>query len=123
MRALLIPLFTLSTTSDLSNSAIAEMIVTKRRPIASPVATPSLRLTNSISRLSSSSTICKKFLVLLAMRSNAATSRTDTDAELNRRGDFLKSWKDGRPMNVEALDGFYAALIAGQEPVMPSEYY
>jgi uncharacterized protein len=26
-------------------------------------------------------------------------------------------------MNVEALDGFFAALIAGPEAVMPSEYY
>ena len=26
-------------------------------------------------------------------------------------------------MNVEALDGFFAALIAGPETVMPSEYY
>ncbi len=26
-------------------------------------------------------------------------------------------------MNVEALDGFFAALIAGPEIVMPSEYY
>ena len=25
-------------------------------------------------------------------------------------------------MNVEALDGFFAALIAGPETVMPSEY-
>src|ERR1039458_6684182 len=40
--ALLIPDLTRSTTSDLSSSAIAEMIVTKRRPIASPVATPFL---------------------------------------------------------------------------------
>ena len=26
-------------------------------------------------------------------------------------------------MNVEELDGFFAALIAGPETVMPSEYY
>jgi len=26
-------------------------------------------------------------------------------------------------MNVEALDGFFAALIAGPDTVMPSEYY
>src|SRR5450631_3396782 len=50
--ALLIPLLTRSTTSDLSSSAMAEMMVTKRRPIGPPVATPSLRLTNSIPRLS-----------------------------------------------------------------------
>ena len=46
-----------------------------------------------------------------------------TDAKLDRLGDFLKSCKGGRAMNVEALDGFFAALIAGPETVMPSEYY
>ena len=46
-----------------------------------------------------------------------------TDAELDRLGDFLKGCKGGRAMNVEALDGFFAALIAGPETVMPSEYY
>jgi uncharacterized protein len=46
-----------------------------------------------------------------------------TDAELDRLGDFLKGCKDGKAMNVEALDGFFAALIAGPETVMPSEYY
>src|SRR5450756_2019713 len=46
-----------------------------------------------------------------------------TDAELDRLGDFLKSCKGGRAMNVEVLDGFFAALIAGPEIVMPSEYY
>ena len=46
-----------------------------------------------------------------------------TDPELDRLGDFLKSCKGGKAMNVEALDGFFAALIAGPETVMPSEYY
>ncbi len=46
-----------------------------------------------------------------------------TDAELDRLGDFLKSCKGGKALNVEALDGFFAALIAGLETVMPSEYY
>jgi uncharacterized protein len=45
------------------------------------------------------------------------------DAELDRLGDFLKSCKGGRAMNVEELDGFFAALISGPETVMPSEYY
>jgi hypothetical protein len=45
-----------------------------------------------------------------------------TDAELDRLGDFLKSCKGGRAMNVEALDGFFSALIAGPETAMPSEY-
>ncbi len=46
-----------------------------------------------------------------------------TDAELDRLGVFLKGCKGGRAMNVEELDGFFAALIAGPETVMPSEYY
>ncbi len=46
-----------------------------------------------------------------------------TDAELDRLGDFLKSCKGGRAMNIEQVDGFFAALIAGPETVMPSEYY
>jgi uncharacterized protein len=46
-----------------------------------------------------------------------------TDAELDRLGDFLESCKGGKAMNVEALDGFFAALITGPEIVMPSEYY
>jgi uncharacterized protein len=29
---------------------------------------------------------------------------------------------DGRAMSVEQLNGFFAALIAGPETVMPSEY-
>ena len=46
-----------------------------------------------------------------------------TDAELDRLGDFLESCKGGGAMNVEQLDGFFAALVAGSETVMPSEYY
>jgi uncharacterized protein len=46
-----------------------------------------------------------------------------TDAELDRLGDFLKGCKGGEAMNLEELDGFFAALIAGPETVMPSEYY
>jgi Uncharacterised protein family (UPF0149) len=46
-----------------------------------------------------------------------------TEAELDRLGNFLNGCKGGRAMNVEQLDGFFAALIAGPEPVMPSEYY
>jgi hypothetical protein len=34
-----------------------------------------------------------------------------TDAELDRLGGFLESCKGGRTMNVEQLDGFFAALI------------
>jgi uncharacterized protein len=46
-----------------------------------------------------------------------------TDAEFDRLGEFLKGCKGGRAMNVEQLDGFFAALIVGPETVMPSEYY
>jgi uncharacterized protein len=46
-----------------------------------------------------------------------------TDAEFDRLGDFLKSCKGGKAMNLEELDGFFAALIAGPDTVMPSEYY
>ncbi|PSH02782.1 MAG: YecA family protein [Acidobacteria bacterium] len=46
-----------------------------------------------------------------------------TDAELDRLDDFLANCKDGDAMNLEELDGFFAALIAGAETVMPSEYY
>jgi uncharacterized protein len=45
-----------------------------------------------------------------------------TDAELDRLGDFLKSCKGGKAMNLEELDGFFAALIASPDVVMPSEY-
>jgi uncharacterized protein len=45
-----------------------------------------------------------------------------TDAEFDRLGDFLKSCKGGKAMNIEVLDGFFAALIAGPDLVMPSEY-
>ena len=46
-----------------------------------------------------------------------------TDAELDGLAEFLKSCKSGKGMNVEQLDGFFAALIAGPETVVPSEYY
>ena len=45
-----------------------------------------------------------------------------TDAELDRLGDFFEGCKSDKAMNLEELDGFFAALIAGPEPVMPSEY-
>ena len=46
-----------------------------------------------------------------------------SDTELDHLGDFLNNCKGGRAMHVEELDGFFAALIAGTEAVMPSEYY
>jgi uncharacterized protein len=45
-----------------------------------------------------------------------------TDAEFDRLGDFLEGCKTGKAMNVEELDGFFAALIVGPGTVMPSEY-
>jgi uncharacterized protein len=45
-----------------------------------------------------------------------------TDAELERLGQFLKNCKSGKAMNLEELDGFFTALIAGPEIVTPSEY-
>jgi uncharacterized protein len=45
-----------------------------------------------------------------------------TDADLDGLEAFLKGCKGGRAMNVEQLDGFFAALIAGPEAVLPSEY-
>ena len=44
-------------------------------------------------------------------------------AEFFRLGGFLRSCKGGKAMNIEQLDGFFAALIAGPENVMASEYY
>ncbi len=38
-----------------------------------------------------------------------------TDAELDRLGAFLQSCKGGNAMNLEEVDGFFAALITGPE--------
>ena len=45
-----------------------------------------------------------------------------TETELDRLEEFLKSCKGGKAMSIEELDGFFAALIAGPEVVMPREY-
>ena len=48
-------------------------------------------------------------------------SQALTDAELDRLTDFL--YAIGSPaMNIEMLDGYFAALICGPEMVLPSEY-
>jgi uncharacterized protein len=44
-----------------------------------------------------------------------------THAEFDRLGEFLQGCKSGEAMNVEELDGFFAALVAGPDMVMPSE--
>jgi uncharacterized protein len=45
-----------------------------------------------------------------------------TETELGRLDEFLKSYKGSRAMNIEEVDGFFSALIAGPEFVAPSEY-
>jgi uncharacterized protein len=45
-----------------------------------------------------------------------------TETELERLNEFLKSYKGGNAMNIEEMDGFFSALIAGPEVVMPGEY-
>src|SRR3954467_5642973 len=45
-----------------------------------------------------------------------------TDAEYDRLADALNRFHGERAMNLEQLDGFFAALICGPNPVHPSEY-
>jgi uncharacterized protein len=45
-----------------------------------------------------------------------------TEAELDRLAEFLRKSKGGPAMNIEEVDGLFAALIAGPEVVPPSEY-
>lgn len=45
-----------------------------------------------------------------------------TNAELDRLAEFLKLCKGGGAMNLEEVDGFFSALIASPDVVMPSEY-
>ena len=45
-----------------------------------------------------------------------------TEAELDRLTEFLGNSRGTRGMNIEEVDGFFAALIAGPELVLPSEY-
>jgi uncharacterized protein YecA (UPF0149 family) len=46
-----------------------------------------------------------------------------TDAELDRLEDFLEGCKSGKAMNVEELDGFFAALIADLCPCGSGKKY
>jgi uncharacterized protein len=46
-----------------------------------------------------------------------------TDAEPDRLQKFLNGCKGGWAMDIEQLNGFFVALIAGPETMMPSEYY
>jgi uncharacterized protein len=45
-----------------------------------------------------------------------------TDAEFERLSGVLGRFDNKRPMNLEQLDGFFAALICGPVNVPPSEY-
>jgi len=45
-----------------------------------------------------------------------------TESELDRLERFLDNCESANAMNIESLDGFFAALIAGPEIVMPGEY-
>jgi uncharacterized protein len=45
-----------------------------------------------------------------------------TDAEFERLGEFFRETKNRGAMNLEEMDGFFAALICGPESVLPSEY-
>jgi uncharacterized protein len=52
---------------------------------------------------------------------NATTQQPLSDDELDRLGQFLG--EIGVPaMNMESLDGYFAALICGPDMVLPSEY-
>ena len=45
-----------------------------------------------------------------------------TDSEYNRFGNLLDRLPEQDAMNLEEVDGFFAALICGPETVLPSEY-
>lgn len=45
-----------------------------------------------------------------------------TDAELERLGGFLSGLKNPQRLTLEGLDGFFCALVAGPDLVLPSEY-
>ena len=51
-----------------------------------------------------------------------AQSEPLTEGELDHLRQFLKNCKGGKAMNIEELDGFFSALIAGPEIVTPNEY-
>src|SRR6202047_988306 len=44
-----------------------------------------------------------------------------TNAEFDKLAEVLKRFGDKRAMNLETLDGFFAALICGPDSVLPSE--
>jgi uncharacterized protein len=46
-----------------------------------------------------------------------------SDDELDRLSDFLDGLTSPQAMNIERLDGFFCALVAGPELVIPSDYW
>jgi uncharacterized protein len=50
------------------------------------------------------------------------TARPLTDAEYDRVSSVLSRFRDEQVMNLEELDGFFAALICGPAHVHPSDY-
>jgi uncharacterized protein len=50
------------------------------------------------------------------------TARPLTDAEYDHLSFVLSRFRDEHAMNLEELDGFFAALICGPDHVHPSEY-
>ena len=52
----------------------------------------------------------------------ASTNQPITDAEYDRMASVLIRFRGERAMNLEMLDGFFAALICGPGTVLPSEY-
>lgn len=53
---------------------------------------------------------------------NSLRRQALSEPELDRLSDFLDSITNPDAMDLETLDGFLCALIAGPERVMPSEY-
>ena len=49
-------------------------------------------------------------------------ARPLTDAEYDRMSYVLGGFRDEQTMNLEELDGFFAAFICGPAPVDPSDY-
>ena len=49
-------------------------------------------------------------------------SKPLTDEEFDKLTDLLQCFGDKRAMNLETLDGFFAALVCGPDTVPPSEY-
>ena len=60
--------------------------------------------------------------VAITNREQAVNEQPLTDAELDNLADVLKRFGDKHAMNLEMMDGFFAALICGPETVLPSEY-